>query len=47
MRPLLEIAKEAYLGHAEDDWEHSENQAIVLAGYMGQKIEEMVNGAGD
>lgn len=47
MWPLLEIAKEAYLGYVKEDWEHSENQAIVLAGYMGQKIEEMVNGAGD
>ncbi len=31
MSPLLEIAKEAYLGNLQDDWGASENKTILLA----------------
>ena len=42
MSPLLEIAKEAYLGNLQDDWGASENKTILLADYMKQKIKELL-----
>ena len=39
LSPLLEIAKEAYLGKLDDHWENSEKETMLLADYMKEKIE--------
>ena len=39
LSPLLEIAKEAYLGKLDDHWENTEKETMLLADYMKEKIE--------
>lgn len=40
--PLLQTAKEAYLGNLSDEWENTGNKAIAFVEFMKQQIEELL-----
>ena len=42
LAPLLQIAKDAYLGNVSDHWDSTKDEAIMLGAFMKKEIEKLL-----